>query len=385
MAEDKFDNLFKRTDELKRTKDFDIFWNNCQTISNGSLLWDNILRIKKEDVSDNLTGLLSDLRKEDKNFGNKLLGAQKKEDYKKIGRMFFALTLQHIIDTKKRIFKTREDVIIKDFPSRLGHGLVLPFFVFDCLTNGPISGKVNFLKGKQLKEYLALFMGLWTEIYQVLRIEEETYITNPKREKQIDDFIGKEPKGMAKYYDLLESGLDTEELKKGMKKLVKEDPDFFDSYLTLADILQEEEKYLQAEELLSKAYSRAMSLIVDKDGNFPKYIPWGVLENRHIVRAIVRWAYELWEEEREVYSLEIFRKLLRSNPNDNIGARYEILAIRMDYEPDYAEKIFPASTSGCIDAIKSEQWFEENAEKFPEEFNWWFKEMREDDGEGIGL
>ncbi len=381
MTEDKFDNSSESIDELQQTKDFNIFWNNCQTLFKGSLLWGSILRIKKENVSEQFTAILSDFKKEDKDFGNRLLEAQKKGDYKEIGGILFTLTLQHIIEVKKKIFKQKEDVIIKNFSSKLGQGLVLPFFVFNCLTHDSISEKVNFLKGKQLKEYLALFVGLWTEIYEILRIEEKTYITNPRREKQINDFVGKELKGMTKYYDLLESDLDTEELKREMNKLVKEYPGFLDSYLILADILQEEEKYLEAEELLSKAYSRAMSLIVDKDGNFPKYIPWGVLENRHIVRAIDRWAHELWEEGRAQYALEIFQKLLRSNPNDNIGARYEILAIRMDYEPDYAEEMFPASTSGCIDAIKSEQWFEENAKKFPEEFNWWFKEAREDDKE----
>ncbi len=379
MTEDKFNNSSESIDELQQTKDFNIFWNNCQTLFKGSLLWGNILRIKKENVSEQFTAILSDFKKEDKDFGNRLLEAQKKEDYKEIGGIVFTLTLQHIIEVKKSIFKQKEDVIIKNLSSKLGQELVLPFFVFNGLIHNPISEKVNFLKGKQLKEYLALFVGLWTEIYEILRIEEKTYITNPRREKQINDFVGKELKGMTKYYDLLDSGLDTEELKREMNKLVKEYPNFLDSYLTLADILQEEDKFLEAEELLSKAYSRAMSLIVDKDGNFPKYIPWGVLENQHIVRAIDRWAYELWEKEREQYALEIFRKLLKSNPNDNIGARYEILAIRMDYEPDYAEEMFAAPTSGYIDAIKSEQWFKENAKKFPEEFNWWLKEAREDD------
>lgn len=377
MGQSEINIPIKKLDELKQTRDFELFWNNCQTIFRGSLVWDNILRLKKEGFPDNLSDLLSSFKKEDKNFGNELLNAQKKGDYKEIGRMFFVLALRHIIDVKKRILNLKEDSIIKSLPSKLGHGLVLPFFVFDCLTYGPISEKVNALGRKKLKECLALFIGLWIEIYEVLRIEEETYISNPKREKQIDEFIGEKPKGMLKYYDLLESGSGTEELKREMKRLIKENPDFFDPYLTLADILEEEEKYLKAEEVLKKAYSRAMNLIVDKNGNFPRHIPWGILENRHIVRAISRWAYELWELDRPSYALEIFRRLLKSNPNDNIGARYEILAIRMGYEPDYAGKMFPAKMPGYVDAIKSEDWFRKNSKKFPEEFNWWFKKMKE--------
>ncbi|NQU77701.1 hypothetical protein HQ544_03315 [Candidatus Falkowbacteria bacterium] len=116
---------------------------------------------------------------------------------------------------------------------------------------------------------------------------------------------------------------------------------------------------------------------VDKRGNWPESMPWGFLENRHLIRALVVFARELWEQERPDYALYLYRKLLKTNPNDNIGARYEILAIQLGLDPDYAEEMFPASMPGAVDAIKSDDWFQKNAKKFPEDFDWWFKAVGE--------
>lgn len=208
-------------------------------------------------------------------------------------------------------------------------------------------------------------------------MREEIFFTNPKRNKQIEEFIASDSEVMSQYYDLLERNPSPGQLKREMLKLIKKDPMFFDPYLNLAHILEEEGNHTKSRELLKDAYVKAVRLISDKDGNWPKSLEWGFLENRHIIRAIDCWAHKLWEEGRPELALEIFRRLLRSNPNDNIGARYEILAIRMGYNADYAEKMFPGMASGFIDANKLDKWFDKNAGKFPEEFDWWLKEIEE--------
>lgn len=202
-------------------------------------------------------------------------------------------------------------------------------------------------------------------------------ITNPRRLKQIKEFFDKDHKVMSKFYDLVDSDLSNERLKKEMKKLINEDPLFFDSYLILVDILFEEGKKKEAKKILRNAFQKAMEQIVDKEGRWPKIMRWGWLENRHIIRTINRWTLELWWDEKIDEALSIFRGLLKSNPNDNIGARFSILAIKMGLNPDYEEQ-FSTKMPGFIDGFKISKWFDKNSEKFPGEFDWWWKEVEKE-------
>jgi len=120
-----------------------------------------------------------------------------------------------------------------------------------------------------------------------------------------------------------------------------------------------------------------MMRIVNKEGKWPKIMEWVWLENRHIIRVIDRWAVKLWYEGKTGEALTIFRNLLKTNPADNIGARYSILAIKMNLDPSY-EAQFYATIPGFIDAHKISKWFEENSKNFPEEFDWWWKEIEND-------
>lgn len=115
-----------------------------------------------------------------------------------------------------------------------------------------------------------------------------------------------------------------------------------------------------------------MNQIIDKEGNWPKIMKWGWLENRHIIRTIDRWALELWTDGKTDEAPVIFRNLLKTNTNDNIGARYSILTIRMGLAPDY-EYQFPADMPDFIDGFKISKWFNENSKNFPDEFDRWWK------------
>lgn len=180
---------------------------------------------------------------------------------------------------------------------------------------------------------------------------------------------------MGEYYDLLDQELPPKRLRKEMEKLIAIDPLFFDPYLVVANILRDEGKEKEAKNMLRAAYEKAMQRIVDKDGNWPEVINWGWLENRHVVRAIGRWARELWSDGKSSEALEIFRNLLRTNPNDNIGARHDILAIRMGLGPNYENQFIVEP--GFIDAIKISEWFEKHSKKFPDEFGWWWEKTKD--------
>lgn len=179
---------------------------------------------------------------------------------------------------------------------------------------------------------------------------------------------------MDAYYGITESytGENTEEVKLKLKKLIEKDPYFLDPYLLLMEILNEEENFEQGEEVLNLAYQKAMELILDKDRNWPDILEWGWLENRHIIRTIVNKALFLWAQGENEKALELLRKLLKTNPNDNVGARDYILAIRMGLSFDDFEDRF--DRGGFYDSELSD-WFQENYKKFPDEFDWWEKDL----------
>ncbi|TKJ22220.1 MAG: hypothetical protein CEE42_13080 [Promethearchaeota archaeon Loki_b31] len=199
-------------------------------------------------------------------------------------------------------------------------------------------------------------------------------IKNARRTNQIVEFIDKDHKVANEYYEFIDNDLSPQQLKRNLKRLIDEDPLFFDSYLILADIFYDEGKYNQAKDLLQRAFQKAMMKIVNKEGKWPKIMEWGWVENRHIIRTLDRWATELWDDGKTEDVLTILRNLLKSNPADNIGARYGILAIRMNLDSSY-ELQFSAILPGYIDAYEISKWFEKNSKKFPEEFDWWRKEI----------
>lgn len=190
-----------------------------------------------------------------------------------------------------------------------------------------------------------------------------------------NSFVDKPHNVQFKYYELVErSDVSSRDLEQAAKKLIKKDPDFLDSYLLLYEVYQEEEKSKKAEEILDKAYERAIDLITDKNGNWPDYLAWGFTENRHIIRTVMNKAVSSWHEEKTDEALDLFRKLLKTNPPDNVGARDYILAIRMGLSFEKYEARF--NKGGYYDS-ESIRWFEKNAPKYPDEFGWWFDWIEE--------
>ena len=184
------------------------------------------------------------------------------------------------------------------------------------------------------------------------------------------EFIDKERNVMEPYYEFCDyyesKDFDYGTGEKRLREFIDEDPDFLDPYLTLREILLERGKVVEAARLLDEAYARALKLIRDAAGDWPDELLWGWLGNRHIVRTLFAKAEDLWENRDAEKGLDILRALLRTNPNDNIGARYYVLGINlgMDYD-DFRERF--VDEFGYYDASISE-WFDGNAPLFPEDF-----------------
>ena len=186
---------------------------------------------------------------------------------------------------------------------------------------------------------------------------------------KIVEFVDKDRNVSMKYYGICELDRSTKKdinhVKKKLKDLMKEDPYFLDSYSDYYQILLHENDHIEARRLINSAYSKAMELILDKNKEWPDRLEWGWLENRHIIRAILNKAIDEWSSNNNEVALNLFRKLLITNPRDNAGVRFYILAILMNMSFDDYEKKF--NKGGYYDD-SSWKWFDKNYKKFKDEF-----------------
>ncbi len=186
------------------------------------------------------------------------------------------------------------------------------------------------------------------------------------------EFVDKNRKVALRYWkvleDLEEGRLTTKKAIKKLREIIRKDPDFLDPYLTICELLWEEGKEEEADRVLDEAYQRALRLITDEEGNWPDRLEWGWLENRHILRTLLNKGIERWDKGYTEEALSIFRNLLRTNPNDNLGVRDFILAIRKGMSYEEFERRF--NKGGYYDSELVE-WFEKHYKEFPDEFEWW--------------
>ncbi len=175
------------------------------------------------------------------------------------------------------------------------------------------------------------------------------------------------------YWNFLDSEIasDSQKSIKKLKEIIKKDPNFFDPYINLHEYYFSENKAKEAFEILTKGYDKAMKLIFKKD-RFPDEMIWGFTENRHIMRIMFAYATLVWLADDKNKALSIMLKLLHLNPNDNIGARYYVLALLEDYDcAEDVDEMFDEQFN--MDVIKIEEWFYEKAEKHGDVLGWWLE------------
>jgi len=178
------------------------------------------------------------------------------------------------------------------------------------------------------------------------------------------------------YFEFLESPVrnNTKKSIKALKAMIKKDPNFFDPYITLHEYYLMERDFKKAIKTMEDGYHRAMQLIEHK-GSFPDILRWGFVENRHIIRMLFNFAMFLWansEEKNE--ALNIFKRLLKSNPDDNIGARYSIVALLEGFnsQEEYEEQ-FKSENGMGLEYEALERWFNKAAQKHMNVIGWWFE------------
>ena len=123
---------------------------------------------------------------------------------------------------------------------------------------------------------------------------------------------------------------------------------------------------------MEKGYERAMKLVL-RDGKFPDSLPWLFIENRHIIRVMFNFAALLWLNKDKKNALAIFQRLLKSNPNDNIGARYAIVGICAGIKSLFHLEEMFSKGNGYLDWEAQEKWFHKAAQKHKDEIGWWLE------------
>jgi len=176
------------------------------------------------------------------------------------------------------------------------------------------------------------------------------------------------------YYEFLESP-EADDVKKGIKTLksiIKKDANFFDPYITLYEYYLMDRDFKKAIDIMERGFKKSIDLI-ENNGRFPDKLPWLFVENRHIIRMIFNFAMFVWanEDDKEI-ALNIFMELLKSNHNDNIGARYSIIAILEGFgsQEEYEEK-FESKNGMGLEYEALEEWFYKSAKKHKNVIGWW--------------
>ena len=240
---------------------------------------------------------------------------------------------------------------------------------------------------EKVSKYFGVYPGSVQQkasfIDQILNKRDEEFLIDPKEGYASPMNFGKEDyididrfPVQEKYWNLLEreDHYSDKEMIGHLESLIRIDPDFFDPYILLYDLYREEGNKSAAAEILTKGYQRALSLLGVAEGDDLPGIPWGFIENRHIVRILYHYATYLWEKGLNQEALAIYEKLLRSNPEDNVGARYAIAAILDGYvNHDAFEEAFLDSEGYGLDPVSLDLWFQRVALEHPERFGWWKK------------
>jgi len=183
------------------------------------------------------------------------------------------------------------------------------------------------------------------------------------------------------YWGLMESEAaeDEQKVEKMLEKIIETDPDFYDPYVTLFELYRSRGERAKMKKIVTKGYRRALGCLNVKEKEPLPSIPWGFIENRHLVRMLYAYGQFLWEAGQKEEALDLFERILRSNPWDNIGARYAMAAILDGYEDQEAfEEPFLSPEGYGLDAMAVDKWFDKVARRHPERFAWWFEAVDEE-------
>lgn len=149
-----------------------------------------------------------------------------------------------------------------------------------------------------------------------------------KQQKKINSFDANQELDLDNYYydamELLSGGV--KEKKEALKLLntaLEIDEDCVQTYIGFIFAYGAIGDAKKRQEMVKLAYEKTLK----KFPQWPKLMQWGWLENRAYMRVIQCMGELYWDSGENDKAIELFRLLLKLNPNDNQGIRYEISAL----------------------------------------------------------
>ena len=129
------------------------------------------------------------------------------------------------------------------------------------------------------------------------------------------------------YYDAMEllNG-DKDEIKRAEKLLEKAlelDEHNVQTHIGFAHVYGSLKNKKMAEEHIKKAYDETLK----KFSTWPQRLEWGNMDNRAYMRAIQYMADLSADKGEKEKAVELYRLLLKLNPNDNQGVRYTLSGV----------------------------------------------------------
>lgn len=142
------------------------------------------------------------------------------------------------------------------------------------------------------------------------------------------------------YYDAMEL-LDSErggakKAEKLLMKALKVDRHNTQTYIGLTAVYESLKNKKKAGECIKKAYDET----IKKFPTWPKEMSWGDMNNRAYMRAI-QYRADLYADEGEKEkAIELYKLLLKLNPNDNQGVRYVLAGVYVGINGEEINKMF---------------------------------------------
>ena len=157
--------------------------------------------------------------------------------------------------------------------------------------------------------------------------------------------------------EALKKGDATAVVQEKLEDMVENYPDFLEPYNTLYAIYQINEDFAEADVILNRAYNRAHNLILDAQENLPDLLEWKHGTNQHIIKTIYNKGIDFWMDENKADAKNVFESLIKINPEDSIGARFYLLALKKGFAFEAFMNRF-MKDGYLTDEIKG--WYEEN-------------------------
>ena len=161
------------------------------------------------------------------------------------------------------------------------------------------------------------------------------------------------------YYDameLLDGGRGgAKKAEKLLMEALKIKPRSPQTYIGLVHVYGALKNKKKAEESIKNAYNET----VKKFPKWPKEMLWGDMDNRAYMRAIQYQADLYADEGEKEKAIELYRLLLRLNPNDNQGVRYTISGVYAGISGEKINKMFDEGNAkqnwGKLENLVAEQ------------------------------